>query len=44
MIKKIDDHKIENQLNIKVFVWDRDKPTNIKSKQIMLPNKKSIKY
>jgi len=26
-----------------LFVWDRDKPTNIKQKQTILPNKKSTK-
>jgi hypothetical protein len=36
MIRKIDTHKIKNKLNIEVFVWDRDKPTNIKQKQIMI--------
>jgi hypothetical protein len=36
MIRKIDTHKIKNKLNIEVFVWDRDKPINIKQKQIMM--------
>jgi hypothetical protein len=30
--------KIKNQLNIRVSVWNHDKPTNIKLKQIMLSN------
>lgn len=38
--RKIDACKIENQLNIKVFIWDSDKPKNIKLKQIMFSNKK----
>jgi len=32
MIRKIDSHKIKNQLNIRVFIWDHDKSTNIKPK------------
>jgi hypothetical protein len=38
MIRKIDASKITNQLNIGASVWDCDKPTNIKSKQIIMPN------
>jgi len=38
MIRKIDTHKIENQQNIGASIWDRDKPTNIKPKWVMLPN------
>jgi len=38
MIRKAYTCKIENQLNIETFVWDPNKPINIKPKQITLPN------
>jgi len=48
MIRKIVVHKIKNQLNIKIFIWDRDKPSNIKPKQIiyvaLLEMNKILKY
>jgi hypothetical protein len=48
MIRKIVVPKIKNQLNIKIFIWDRDKPPNIKSKQIiyvaLLEMNKILKY
>jgi hypothetical protein len=48
MIRKIVVHKIKNQLNIKIFIWDRDKPLNIKPKQIiyvaLLEMNKILKY
>jgi len=48
MIRKIVVHKIENQLKIKIFIWDRDKPPNIKLKQIiyvaLLEMNKILKY
>jgi hypothetical protein len=36
MIRKINTYKIKNQLNIRVSIWDHDKPINIKSKKITI--------
>jgi hypothetical protein len=43
MVIKISDRKIKHQLNVQMFVWDRDNLTESKPKLIMNINSKLIK-